>query len=238
MSHYTLSPAAPEDSEAIASLFALSWQSPFTQLQLGDMSTDALSSTMAPRIVESMSKPGSEYVVMRAEDGTVSAVAHWSAPSTVTSDQDEESAEDKADRQEIWIQEYRKKLPEDSNKDLIVDFTVGLRELREQVLQGRQHFLLENIATHPAHRRRRLASKLIEWVFPRADEQDVLVYLDTASDNEAMRVYKRLGFEEKGSRVIEDLSKYGGEGSHMHVALVRMPGKDSMGDCTECIARV
>ncbi|KAK7185561.1 GNAT family protein [Paraphaeosphaeria sporulosa] len=225
MSSYTLSLATPEDAKAIAYLFALSWQSPFTQLQFGNMSTDTLSLTMAPRIVESMANPGSEYVVMRANDGTIAAIAQWSAPSPARTKAEEESAEDKADRREIWIQEYRKKLPENSNKDLIVEFSLGLRELREEVLQGRQYYLLENIATHPEHRKRGLASKLIEWVFPRADEQSVPVYLDTASDNEAMRVYKRLGFEEKGNRIIEDLSKYGGEGSHTHVALLRMPEK-------------
>jgi ribosomal protein S18 acetylase RimI-like enzyme len=68
-----------------------------------------------------------------------------------------------------------------------------------------------------------LASHLIEWVFSHADEKGLVVYLDTASDNPAMRLYKRLGFEERGSRTIEDLSKYGGEGSETHVALTRHP---------------
>lgn len=225
MSSYVLPSATPEDAEAIAYLLALSWQSPFTQLQFGKISTDALSLTMSPGILKSMAIPGSEYVVMRAHDGTIAAVAQWSAPGAVSSDQEKENAEEKADRHEIWIQEFRKKLPENSNKGLIVEFSVRLRKLREQVLQGRQHYLLENIATHPEHRRQGLAWKLIEWIFPQADGHGVLVYVDTASDNDAMRAYKRLGFEEKGRWTIEDLSKYGGEGSHTHVALLRVPYK-------------
>lgn len=224
MSAYALLPATPDDAEAIARLFALSWQSPFTQLQFGKMSTDVLASAMAPRIVESMSKAGSEYVLMRAEDGTVAAVAQWSVPVQSTEDsKKDESPEEKAERLRKWDERYRGNLPESSNKDLIMEFTAGLRELRDDVLQGREHFLLENLATHPDHRRRGLASRLIEWVLPQADRQKALVYLDTASDNEAMRIYKNLGFEEGGSDTIENLERFGGEGSHTHVALVRRP---------------
>lgn len=66
----------------------------------------------------------------------------------------------------------------------------------------------------------------MEWVFPQADAQNVVVYLDTASDNKAMLLYKRLGFKVKASQTIEDLSKYGGEGSETHVALIRYPNPD------------
>ena len=83
--------------------------------------------------------------------------------------------------------------------------------------------MLENLATHPNYRGQGLASRLVEWIFPQADESGLVVYLDTASDNSAMRLYKKLGFEERGSEAITDLSKFGGEGSHSHVALIRLP---------------
>lgn len=83
--------------------------------------------------------------------------------------------------------------------------------------------MLENLATHPEHRGRGLASRLVASVFPDADEKGVVIYLDTASDNPAMRLYQRLGFQEVGRRTIEDLSRYGGEGSETHVAFLRYP---------------
>ncbi|KAJ4359837.1 uncharacterized protein N0V89_000393 [Didymosphaeria variabile] len=180
--------------------------------------------SMAPRIVESMSSPQNEYVLMRAEDGTVAAVAQWTVSLQGAKNEKEgETPDEKAERLKLWDQGYRSRLPENSNKDLIIDFTIGLRELRESVLRGREHFLLENIATHPNHRGNGLASQLIRWVFPQADKQGALVYLDTASDNAALRLYKKLGFQEEGSDTIKDLTKYGGEGEHTHVALLRLP---------------
>jgi ribosomal protein S18 acetylase RimI-like enzyme len=139
----------------------------------------------------------------------------------------EETLEETEERQRVEDELYRKRLPEKSNKDLIMEFTVGLRKLRKSALGGAEPYLLENIATHPDYRRKGLASQLIQWVFPLADEMGCVVYLDTASDNDAMRLYERLGFQKRGSQTIEDLSKYGGEGSETHVALIRYPKSDS-----------
>jgi len=225
MATYALSDATREDAQAIANLFALSWTSPFTQLQFGHVDPPTLAKSMAPAIERHMAKPHSRFIVMRhGETGEVAAVAQWAMPAPgSTEEHPPETAEQKAERQRFEDEGYRNRLPESSNKDLIMEFTVGLRELREEVLRGRKHFLLENIATHPEHRGKGLASKLIEWVFPQADEQKAVVYLDTASDNSAMRLYKKLGFEEKGSNAIGDLNRYGGEGSETHVALLRPP---------------
>ena len=56
-----------------------------------------------------------------------------------------------------------------------------------------------------------------------ADEKGALVYLDTALDNSALSLYKKLGFKEVGRSCIEDLTRYGGEGSHTHIALIKYP---------------
>ncbi|ORX97101.1 acyl-CoA N-acyltransferase [Clohesyomyces aquaticus] len=225
-SEYSIAEAAPSDADAIATLFSQTWTSPFTILQFGQMNPSSLAEAMAPRILEQMSKPHSKFLVARkSNNGQVIAVAQWSVPvnNGDGGTADNETPEQRDDRQRFEDETYRNKLPENSNKDLIMEFTAGLRQLRHQVLGRKKHYLLENLATHPDHRGRGLASQLIEWVFPHADKNRFLVYLDTASDNPAMRLYKRLGFVEKGSHTIDDLSRFGGEGSHTHVALIRDP---------------
>ena len=196
------------------------------KLQLGHVDTETLASSMTSRIIDSMSSPEAEYIVMRSDKGDVAAVAHWTFPLPCHKKEErQETAAEKAKRLRLWDQGYREMLPANSNKDLILAFTASLRELRDRILQGMEHFLLENVATYPDHRGKGLASQLIEWALPQADQQNVPIYLDTANDNPAMRIYKRLGFEEKGSNTIDDLVMYGGEGSHTHVALLRLPSR-------------
>ncbi|KAF2799267.1 acyl-CoA N-acyltransferase [Melanomma pulvis-pyrius CBS 109.77] len=225
-SDYVLSKALLSDAEAIASLFALSWTSPFTQLQFGNVDPSSLAASMAPRIKQHMEKPGINFIVARhPQTQKVVAVAQWNLP--MNNDEEKgkrvETAAEKEERQQFEDEAYRKRLPETSNKDLILEFTAGLRSLKEELLQGRYHYLLENLATHPEYRGKGLASKLVAWPFPQADEGGIVIYLETASDNPAMGLYRKLGFQEKGRRTIEDLSRYGGEGSHTHVAFIRYP---------------
>ncbi|KAF2493301.1 acyl-CoA N-acyltransferase [Lophium mytilinum] len=218
--------AVPADSEAIALLFALSWTSPFTRLQFGNVDTDELARDMAPRIADHIKKPGMKFIVTKDQgSGEIASVAQWSVPLDDRPDEPEvkEAAEDETERQELEDEAYRKKLPENSNKDLIMEFTLGTRKLRKDALGEQKCYLLENLATHPSYRGQGLASKLINWAFVRADEEGVIVYLDTARDNKALQLYKKLGFEEVGSTTIESLSIYGGEGFHTHVALIRHP---------------
>ncbi|PSN61014.1 acyl-CoA N-acyltransferase [Corynespora cassiicola Philippines] len=223
---YTLCDAEPSDSGDIAHLFALSWTSGFTQLQFGNIDPPILAAEMTPRIAEHMEKPQIRYLVMRnPKTQKAVAVAQWRLPSTDEEDEAEQSTAEKEERQNFEDEAYRNKLPEKSNKDLIMEFTLGLRRLRDRTIKGQKHWhqVLENIATHPEHRGHGLASTLIRWVFPLADDQGALVYLDTATDNEAMRLYKKLGFEIQDTETIQDLSLYGGDGSHSHAALIRYP---------------
>jgi ribosomal protein S18 acetylase RimI-like enzyme len=231
---FDVSEAKTADAAAIASLFAFSWTSPFTRLQFGQVDPAHLAGSMLPRIVEQMVKVNSRFIVARhKETQEIAAVAQWTVPIDEKSAAlKKETQEDNDERQQFEDEAYRRSLPKSSNKALIMEFTVGLRHLREQTLRGSRHFLLENLATHPDHRGLGLASRLIEWIFPYADEQRMLVYLDTASDNPAARLYKKLGFEEQGRHTIEDLSKFaaiedvdklGCDPEHTHVAFLRFP---------------
>jgi ribosomal protein S18 acetylase RimI-like enzyme len=230
MSHnWPLSEAVHADSIGIASLFALSWTSPFSRLQFGQVDPLALGTAMVPRIAQQMKLPNILFVVIRNPNaGEVVAVAQWTLPSDDSATKETEEEED--ERQILEDELYRKNLPEHSNKDLIMEFTTGLRTLRKRLLQGQKHYLLDNLATHPDHRGQGLASRLIEWAFPRADADDAFIYLETASDNPAAGLYRKLGFEERGHHTIEDLSKFvgreelkrcGGINEHTHIALIK-----------------
>ncbi|CAO2655789.1 Nn.00g045920.m01.CDS01 [Neocucurbitaria sp. VM-36] len=231
---WILTEAKPSDSDAIASLFAQSWISPFTQLQFGLVDPRILAKAMAPRIARQMSNPNVRFVVVRHPvTHIIVSVAQWTLPQEDEVDTVKQETQEARDECQSFEDEaYMNTLPEGSNKDLILAFTIGLRNLRQQALRGRKHFLLENLATHSEQRGKGLASRLIETVFLQADENDVLVYLDTAIDNPAMRMYKKLGFKEKGRHTIEDLSRFvdreelerhGGILEHTHVAFIRYP---------------
>jgi len=228
--------AGPADREAIARLFALSWTSPFSRLQFGNVDMESLAGAMAPQIAEHMTRPGARYIVLEdQEKGEIASVAQWSLPldDKAPDGGKKETPEEEAERQEMVDELYRKKLPENSNRDLIMEFTFGLRQLRKEALGDRKHYLLANLATHPSYRGQGLATKLIEWSFVRADEKGFVVYLETALDNAALQLYKRVGFKEVVSYTIEDLSKYGGEGSKTHVGLIRYPRYELPGACMD-----
>lgn len=231
---FEVSTATLADAEAFASLFVLSWVSPFTRLQFGHIDPAVLAASMAPRITEQIVKVNSKFVIARdVGTGKVAAVAQWTMPRDAeTIVLKHESEEDREERQLFEDEAYMRSLPQTSNKNLIMAFTLGLRQLREETLQGRTHFLLENLATHPDYRGKGLASKLVEWASLLADDQQVLVYLDTASDNPAARLYKKLGFVEQGRNTIDDLTEYasiedieklGCDTRHTHVAFLRFP---------------
>mgnify|MGYP001940447389 CR=1 FL=1 len=230
---YIFSKALPSDSGAIAAILAMSWVSPFSRLQFGCVDPSALAAAMMPRITQQITDASMLFHVARRSDTQeIVSVAQWTEPSGAPDAAMEESAKEREERQKFEDEVYYNSLPEDCNRRLVMEFTTGLRTLRERVLCGRRHFLLENLATHPDHRGQGLARQLIERALVDADEQSVLVYLDTASDNSAAHLYKRLGFEEQGRQTIENLGRFVGEAElersgagneHTHVAFVRCP---------------
>ncbi|KAJ4336034.1 hypothetical protein N0V95_008731 [Ascochyta clinopodiicola] len=231
---FEIAEAGPQDTDAIALLFALSWASPFTRLQFGQVDPAQLATSMVPRIADHMAKENSKFVVARHQKNhEVAAVAQWTLPVEGESESiASETQEDSEERQQFEDEAYRRSLPDGSNRDLVMAFTLGLRQLREETLQGRKHILLENLATHPEYRGMGLASQLVQREVNFANSSQMLIYLDTASDNPAARLYKKLGFEEQGQNTIEDLSKYaslnhirqiGCDTSHTHVAFLRYP---------------
>lgn len=78
----------------------------------------------------------------------------------------------------------------------------------------------------PSYQRRGAGSALTSWPFDRADKENVLVYLDTDDKGQAHGMYSRLGFR-RVDEVTFDLSEYGGEGMHTHMAMIREPQQRS-----------
>ncbi|KAF1832076.1 hypothetical protein BDW02DRAFT_22400 [Decorospora gaudefroyi] len=167
-----ISKARASDSHAIASLFALSWTSPFVRLQFGHMDPHALAVAMTPRIAQQMTEPNVLFMVARElHTELVVSVTQWRVPAAASQTIFEESPGESEERQVFEDEAFYNSLPENSNRKIIMEFTIGLKSLKEGVLQGRSHFLLENVATHADYRRKGLASHLIEYVLRQADEQ-------------------------------------------------------------------
>jgi ribosomal protein S18 acetylase RimI-like enzyme len=202
-------------------------------LGIGDIDHNESAVSMAIRIAKVLKdKPDAAYTVIRNPNTQeVVAVAGWTLP-TDEEDAHQETPEEQEERQALDTELYIKSMPPPSNKDLILEFMTGLRRLRTQILQGEKHYYLNNIATHPDYRGQGLASRLIEHMLRQADAENTVMYLETSSDNSAMRIYKRLGFEEQGKFVIEDVGKFasreemercGAGTEHTHIAYWRRP---------------
>lgn len=232
MHDYIIREATSEDADAIASLFGLSWTSSLSRLMFGDGGAQALTTAMGSQISLQIKKPAVLYLVARdAVTQDVVAVAQWTVPVEDSSEMSE-SLEEQRERQELEDEIYAKNLPPGSNTDMVMDFTIGLRTLKKELLKSQKHYSLDNLATHPEHRGRGLASRLIEWILQRADAEGTLVYLETGSENAARRMYERLGFTERGVYFMEDLGRFssaerlaecGGLSTHTHVAFIREP---------------
>jgi GNAT superfamily N-acetyltransferase len=76
----------------------------------------------------------------------------------------------------------------------------------------------------PSYGGRGLAKALVSWIFPYADAENRLCFL--VASPLGYPVYKKLGFQEIGGpyAVAEiDRSKWGGQGIHQHITMIRYP---------------
>jgi ribosomal protein S18 acetylase RimI-like enzyme len=80
--------------------------------------------------------------------------------------------------------------------------------------------VLMNIGTIKTSRQKGAATALIKGAIEAADREKVSIYLDTVSEGLARELFDKLGFKEVGRFEI-DLSKYGGQGCHSHVGMIR-----------------
>ena len=88
-----------------------------------------------------MTSPHTKWLVMRYSgfEGVeeVAAVANWTIPHD-GENPTIESLEDEDETAKYEDEVTRNSLPESCNKDLVMEFTIGLRKLRKDVLRGRR----------------------------------------------------------------------------------------------------
>ena len=227
---FTFSPAQTLDATAIASLLASYWNTPFTALQFGTLDPQSLAAEMTPRIAQQIASETSPtaFEVARSlqDDGDVVAVAQWTSHSAMIEEEDADDAERRQFEQEV----YFNSLPDSCNKSLIMEFETKQRDLRDVVMRGHSRYLLlDNLATKLQHRRKGLAARLVSRGMERAEDMGVGIYLDTGSENDAaLGLYKKLGFEERGRRCVENLGRFGGAEGEAYevVGLVKMARRE------------
>ncbi|KAL1303003.1 hypothetical protein AAFC00_003319 [Neodothiora populina] len=223
-----ISEATPADIPTITSIFLSEDESanPFMQLCLGSVNRYAVNMRQSTRISEALNDPDTKYMIARDRDSKKTAsFAQWQLPrppgdAVPEMDADEVEAEHDA---------YRKALTPGMNAELCVRFKDEIESLRARVLKGRSHYLLMNLGTAHWAQRKGAATSLVSWPFAIADETNTLVYLDTAIDGPGRQLYEKLDFKPVGECSI-DLAQYGGQGCHVHVAMIRYPqGKKDEG---------
>ncbi|KAH6722989.1 acyl-CoA N-acyltransferase [Leptodontidium sp. MPI-SDFR-AT-0119] len=114
-------------------------------------------------------------------------------------------------------------LPQGVNLALRQTFTSSMDKMEDNYRPKRDCYVLEQLATSPSYQRRGIGSQLVKHGLEKADREGMVCYLSAAPMGVA--VYRKLGFEEVGRMEIP-LKKFGGSGTHAHVAMVRKPKID------------
>lgn len=116
--------------------------------------------------------------------------------------------------------------PAETNTALVTHFDSQVKEMGSLHVRGKLCYILMSISTLASHLRKGIATQLVRWIFPRADENGLPVYL--AASPAGFPLYKTVGFVEIGGEkgmVQVPLGEWGGaEGAvHRHTMMVRQP---------------
>ncbi|KAI4744510.1 hypothetical protein E4T50_05120 [Aureobasidium sp. EXF-12298] len=212
---WKVSRATLNDVPAITSIYSHDELTPFTELCLGSLNILALNFNQAARIAENLQDPEQAWFVARDEHNKIVGFAEWGMPKA-EADDEEHMAEELAEAQEA----YEDSIAPGMNASLVVEFRHRVTKLRNDVLRGRRHYLLMNIGTSKTSRQKGAATALVKSMMEAADREKVSIYLDTVSEGPAKGLFDKLGFGEAGRFEI-DLSKYGGQGCHSHIGMIR-----------------
>ena len=116
---------------------------------------------------------------------------------------------------------HNAKEPDTFNIEVIGMRAKALKKSKEKWMGGKPHFFLDYIATLlPSHGRQGLASTLVRYLFPRADRDNLPIYLEASEVG--IPLYEHLGFVTL-ERTIFDLRPHGADASYEGRSMVRYP---------------
>lgn len=202
---------------------------------------------LAPYFIQtqplSIARKYNNYVYLKDSiTGAIVAYVNWVAPHSEQEDITEatefQAIVENLKAEGKWIDR-----PEGLNMECNMEFARKIGQLRRSCLGDpiKRVWLCDNLATHPEYRRLGAAKILMSWVFDKADQEGVACYLDTDPkvrifsfcrmrwavlthpQGPAISTYKKLGFVEVGEPLEMDLSRFGANGVHHHVGMIREP---------------
>ncbi|KNG84920.1 acetyltransferase, GNAT family [Aspergillus nomiae NRRL 13137] len=168
-------PATAADTPTLATLF-------FTTF------SDAFNTKLFPRTPDLLKVVDTEADAAKNEPSIV-GFALWSlpAPETTTGAEIEEELEDGLSPP--W--------PESCDGAFCERFFGRNHERQVEVMGDKRYYYVDVLGTHPAARRRGVATMLINWGLERAKEEGLEVYLSATQDGRF--VYEKLGFEARST---------------------------------------
>lgn len=111
--------------------------------------------------------------------------------------------------------------PPELRLDALDSLLGPLREAQVSIMGStRRFFMLHQLATHPDHQGRGAAKMMLDWGLGKADEEELVLYLDASEAGRAV-------YEKRGFRLVRALEwnrePWGGVGKDWHGCMVRQP---------------
>ncbi|EHL02404.1 hypothetical protein M7I_1479 [Glarea lozoyensis 74030] len=223
---YTLSPAYLSDIPAMLPVY----HSAFTDDPLSSytfprsrIAPEEFTRWLTTRFTMLFHRPETRYFKVE-KDGELVALARWSFPYRLSEEEKAKRASDKEEKKKRDEREGRDTdWPVGANDECCREKFGGIGRAFERFVEDREDvYVLGLIGVSQEHRRKGLATMLINHVLDMADQEGKQTYLDAT--DEGWFVYSKLGFEVKGTVEI-DLTKYGGEGKARNRNMIRQPKK-------------
>jgi WD repeat-containing protein 48 len=112
-------------------------------------------------------------------------------------------------------------LPPELRLDALGSLLGPFRAAQDEVMgTSTPYFKLNQLATHPDHQGRGAARLMLNWGMKKADEEDLVTYLDATATG-------RVVYEKRGFKLVKEIEwdrvPWGGEGKDWHGAMVRQP---------------
>jgi GNAT superfamily N-acetyltransferase len=122
-------------------------------------------------------------------------------------------------------------LPASGNRQLQEYFNAKVEQALKAEFAGMHCFEVRELnVLGPDYWRKGIASRLLDWIIPKADKKNIPIVL--AATPPGYPLYLKHGFVEieGGNRIVEcDMSEWGGIGIHRHVLMIRYPKAMHMG---------